>query len=277
MQASVHEILEFLTVLFHQGLGYSAINSARSAIVTVISTCTDAPELGSSVLLNKFMRGVFLSKPTFPKTSFTWDVERLLHFLNKWSPPKTLSLSQLTCKTASLLLILSGQRGQSIHSLLVSDVECNDTHVIVRYSGLLKTSRPGSHMPETVLPAYPEIGLCVVRTCAEYMKRTKSLRASDCKAFFLTCQRPHRRAARDTVSNWVKRTLRLAGIDLAIFTPHSTRSAAASAASETKLPLVTILRTAGWTRESTFRKFYHKEVRRDTSFADSLLMPHNEN
>ncbi|MPC46370.1 hypothetical protein E2C01_040089 [Portunus trituberculatus] len=42
-----------------------------------------------------------------------------------------------------------------------------------------------------------------------------------------------------------------AGIDLNIFSPHSTRSASTSKAA-LKLPLATVISTVGWSRESTF-------------------------
>ena len=42
-------------------------------------------------------------------------------------------------------------------------------------------------------------------------------------------------------------TLKLAGIDLSLFTPHSTRSASTSAV-VSKVPIDTIIKTAGWSK-----------------------------
>ncbi len=57
---------------------------------------------------------------------------------------------------------------------------------------------------------------------------------------------------------------------MTIFSPHSTRSAACSAAA-TIVPIDTILRTAGWSSENTFRKFYNKEVSAVGEFGDAVL------
>ena len=49
-----------------------------------------------------------------------------------------------------------------------------------------------------------------------------------------------------------------AGFDMKIFTPHNTRTASISNASRTQVPLETIMKTAGWSRSSTFRVYYDK-------------------
>ena len=69
----------------------------------------------------------------------------------------------LSCKLITLLLLLSGQRAEYTFAT-ISDVECDDTQLILRFNALLKQSRPGTHVDEIALPAYSEPGLCVVRT-----------------------------------------------------------------------------------------------------------------
>ena len=64
-----------------------------------------------------------------------------------------------------------------------------------------------------------------------------------------------------------------AGIDTSIFAPHLTRSAACGKAT-TKLPLVTLVRTAGWSRESTFRQYYDKPVDTKYDFGQAVLQNH---
>lgn len=271
LQASAPDLTAFLAQLFEQGLGYSSINTAKSAVVSLISTCSDSNTLASSVLLKKFMRGVFTARPALPKLQCTWDVSRVLRFLEKLSPPKALSLLWLSRKLAMLISLLSGHRGQSVHLLNLQDIDATESSLVIRFSSCLKQTRPGVHASEIVLPAYAKIGLCVVRTYLEYIKRTSALRAGKVTRLFLTSTRPHKAVSRDTISNWIKTTLRASGIDLHIFSSHSTRSAATSAALEAKVPLATILQTAGWSGDSSFRKFYNKPIIRDTTFADAIL------
>ena len=52
----------------------------------------------------------------------------------------------------------------------------------------------------------------------------------------------------------------LAGIDTTRFKPHSIRSSSTSAAAIAKVPVDTILRTAGWSGHCTFAKYYKKPI-----------------
>ena len=51
-----------------------------------------------------------------------------------------------------------------------------------------------------------------------------------------------------------------ADLDPATFSAHSTRGAAASKAVKQGLPIESVLHAANWSRESTFRKFYHRDL-----------------
>ena len=61
-------------------------------------------------------------------------------------------------------------------------------------------------------------------------------------------------------------------IDTSIFSPHSTRSAASSAAKKGRVPIDTILKTGGWRSIKTFARFYDKEIveRKDDSALNIL-------
>ena len=57
-----------------------------------------------------------------------------------------------------------------------------------------------------------------------------------------------------------------AGINVEQFKPHSTRAAALSAAKLKGVSLQNIMKAAGWTQKSTFRRFYNKPVKEGQSF-----------
>ena len=61
-----------------------------------------------------------------------------------------------------------------------------------------------------------------------------------------------------------------AGLDVSIFTPHSVRAASAAAALRVKVPLETILVTAGWSKDNTFRKYYNKPVS-DNAYSENII------
>jgi site-specific recombinase XerD len=77
--------------------------------------------------------------------------------------------------------------------------------------------------------------------------------------------------SRDTISRRIKYNLRVAGIDTSNVLPHSVRSSAASAAVRAHVPIDTVLRTAGWSKENTFTKYYKKSITKDTLFSDTIL------
>ena len=103
--------------------------------------------------------------------------------------------------------------------------------------------------------------LCVVDTLDCYSERTSKFRKSN--QLLLCYAKPHGPAAKATISCWEKSIMKAAGINVDIFTPHSTRSAA----------IDDILKTAGWRTSSVFGKFYDKPLALEVadSFANSIL------
>ncbi len=65
--------------------------------------------------------------------------------------------------------------------------------------------------------------------------------------------------------------LELAGVDTTKFGAHSTRAATTSAAKAMNMPIDIIMQSAGWPRESTFGKYYHKPVATQANFGNFLL------
>ena len=125
-----------------------------------------------------------------------------------------------------------------------------------RVADPLKISWPGAHLSELVFVAFPsDRNLCVVSSIVNYLDRTSAFHGF-LTGFFLTTKPPICVASWDILCRWTKGVMRSAGFDLAIFSPHSTRSASAGKAART-LPLATILSTVGWSRASTFSRFYN--------------------
>ena len=75
-----------------------------------------------------------------------------------------------------------------------------------------------------------------------------------------------------TISRWVKEVMKAAGINVAKFKPHSTRSASTSKASLCSLPLDQIMSAAGWTSATTSARFYNKAIDVNNGFADILSL-----
>lgn len=264
-------ILDFLVQLSDTGLGYSSINAAKSAVLAYVSLCSGSEVEDKSGLLHRFLRGIFIRKPTLPRYSSTWDTQIVVKYLRSMFPLKCLNLLRLSQKLLMLLVLLTGQRGQSIHLLNVEDLECGENCLIIRFKHVLKTSRPGVHMDEIVLPAFKDTPeLCVLVTFKAFITRTSGLRGKN-RRLFVSTLKPHGPLSRDSVRNWTKAIMTAAGVDLNIFGAHSTRAAATSKAQCKGVSLNTIIKTAGWSQEQTFRRFYDKPITRNVDFAKAVV------
>lgn len=241
---------------------------ARSAVSAL--SLQDNCSVGCHPLVKKFLKGAFNRRPALPRTCVTWDANLVLNFLKEWSPAKFLSLAQLTLKTVLLCLLVSSQRGQAIWLMDLRNMSWTKEDVRCRFGDLLKTSGPNKHQNEVVFCAFPsDLAICVVHYLKQYVKRTRAFRGTETR-LFISWTAPHKAVSRDTIRRWTKIGLQKAGIDMTIFTPHSTRSAASSKAAS-KIPLATILKTVGWRRANTFTTFYKKPVDSGRSFGQAVL------
>ena len=62
-----------------------------------------------------------------------------------------------------------------------------------------------------------------------------------------------------------------ANIDIEKFKAQCVRSASTNAAISMNVPIDTVMKTAGWSRESTFSKYYKKPLLNDKIFGTRLL------
>ena len=72
-----------------------------------------------------------------------------------------------------------------------------------------------------------------------------------------------------TIARWVVNVLKEAGVNVSVFSAHSTRSAASSKASDKGLNLAEISKAAGWSNAKTFRMFYKKTI--SEKFGQAIL------
>ena len=253
---NLNHILNYLAFLFDSGLSYSSVNLAKSALCSVISL-PGVENLSSHPLLKRLMRGVFNSRPTVPRYSYTWDVGLVLTYLRSLGATVGLSLKSLTLKLTSLLVLLSHSRVHYIHSLSVSSMDLQDTHCTFFPTKLLKHSRPTfSGEPLRFYSYGADPLLCVISTLKEYLRRRALLASSD--QLLLTHRKPHRPAHRDTIARWLKSVMQSAGIDTSTFHAHSFRSAASSKAYAASIPIDAILRHGQWHTEKTWVQHYKR-------------------
>ena len=267
-QPSVAYVLDFLADYF-QNTGYSALNTARSALSSFIFV-NNLP-VGKHALVVRFMKGAFNMKPSFPRYTVTWDVNIVLKFLKDMPSLDTISLKFLTYKLVMLIALVTGQRCQTIKCLDLDNYDTLEDKVFFRITNLLKQTRPGVHLSAVELKRYTtDVDLCVVRCFEVYIHRTASLRENITQLFTSYCK-PYKAASSSTIARWIRSVLQLAGIDTDLFKAHSTRAASSSAAFTAGMPINDILKAVGWNSNCVFGKFYHKEIVSSTYLGDSFL------
>ena len=263
MQTNSTEVITFLTELFQSGLGYSSLNVARSALASFI-TLTDGNTIGMHPLINRFLKGVFTQRPPAPRYEYIWDVKLVLDYLRKQSPASSLSLRQLTLKLVTLIALVSAQRSQSIHKLRLDELQFEDKTAVFQIKDLIKQSRPGWTGQIVRLDAFTtDRRICVYTYLKHYIYQTRKYRGhagSSEQQLFISYKKPHGPVSKDTISRWINQVMKEAGIDVTRFKPHSTRAAATSAANKTGISVTAIMKTAGWSKETTFQKYYNKPV-----------------
>ena len=74
IQATTEMGIEFLTEYFKTGVGYSSVNSARSALSSIIKPVCNVL-FGESLLVYRLLKGVFNTRPALPGYITPWDVD----------------------------------------------------------------------------------------------------------------------------------------------------------------------------------------------------------
>lgn len=270
-QPGVHNGVEFLVSLYKAGLGYSAVNTARSALSSLL-ILENNEKFGEHPLVIRCMKGIFELKPSLPKYNEIWDVRVVLDYLKTFDASSALSLKELTLKLTVLLCLTTGQCGQTIHKFDINHIQDLGDRYRISVHEKLKQTKPGRHLEPIELLAFPEDKeLCVVQHLREYIHRTDPLR-KDHSQLLLSYVKPFKPVARDTVSRWVKQVLQSAGIDITKYSAHSCRAASTSNVKVKGLTIAEIMKSAGWSTASTFARFYDKPVSNTSANFGSVLL-----
>ena len=130
---------------------------------------------------------------------------------------------------------------------------------VIRIGDILKSSGPKNHIGEIKFDAYlNDLTICPLNCLRQYPEATKQHRGN-ITLLFIIMNKPFKVPSKDTLVRWVKQTLKDDGINMNIFSPHSTRSASDNKA-KTYVPLKTVLETGEWRSNRTFARFYDKPI-----------------
>lgn len=265
-QGAISDVISFLQIQLDRGKNlYGTFNSHRSALSLILPN-----NIGDNPLLKRFLKGIFRLRPNKPKYNSVWDPQQVLEFLSN-STRKDLEF--ISKKLITLLALVTGQRLQTLALIRINHIVESQSGLQIFIPDRIKTSRLNTSQPCLNVPYFQEKpNICVATTLKFYIELTANLRSPQNMFLFITIKKPHKKASKQSLSRWVKDTIKLAGVDTTIFKSHSTRHSSTSAALRKGLSLNDIQRTAGWSQNSaTFAKFYNRPIFKPDSFANAVL------
>lgn len=266
-EKNIIHYVEFLSNLYTIGLSYNTINTARSAFSSVFGKVDNVP-IGENKLIVDLMKGISRLRPVTPRYNITWDPDKVLLFL-KSILIESCSLKDLSFKLIGLLALCTGQRVQTLTYIKLSNIHWGETVQII-ISSKLKTTTVTKSNPILIIPPFHDSQLCPVKTLKQYVESTKVIR-NGCDELFISFVKPHKKVCSQSISRWLVKLLKLAGIEDA-FKAHSFRHASTSKAARNGVNMDVILRRVGWTvNSSVFARFYNRPVLDESEFAVNVL------
>ena len=115
----IKNIANFLAHLYKEGYQYSSINAYRSAISSVHEKI-DEQDVGQRPLVSRLIKGVFQARPPLPRYSSTWNVQRVLNYIESLGDNDKLSLKLLSLKLTMLLVLTRPTRSADLSQLSIS-------------------------------------------------------------------------------------------------------------------------------------------------------------
>ena len=216
---------------------------------------------------------MFKLRPSLPKHTVIYDADIVLRYMTTLPPNSHLMLEEITKKLVTLLCLLSGQRAQSVASLYTNFMHRSESTYTFYIPKILKTTTPVFHQEPLEFQRFTgDSKLCPYDCLDLYRQRTdliKVVSEDDSNKLILSYTYPHKPVKSATLARYEKLFLGDAGIDLTVFSAHSTRAASTSKANNMGLSLKDISKAAGWKGTSTFQKHYNLPIR--NNFGKTLL------
>lgn len=268
---NIPKVLQFLTEQYDAGCNYSTLNTYRSALALILGKRFSQDD---SVL--RFVKGVYKTRPCFPRYKVSWDPNTVLDHLSQFYPNENQSLETLTKKLVTLLALSTAQRTQTLSLIKVCNIKTSNSRIEIVIDDLTKTSTPNRAVPPLIIPFFHQkLQICPASTLLAYIRASQPFREHiNTDRLILTIKRPYHNASSSTIGRWIKNVLTDSGVDTSVFGAHSTRHASTSAAKRKGISIDLIKRAAGWSGNSLiFAKFYNRPLRLndESEFAESVL------
>ncbi|XP_077152136.1 uncharacterized protein LOC143816067 [Ranitomeya variabilis] len=288
-KAPISAILEFLQKGWELGLAVNTLRVHVSALGALYNS-----DIAGNRWVARFIRACQRSNPIHIVRIPPWDLNLVLDALTEppFEPLDSISIKNLTLKTALLLALTSARRVSDIHALSVDPpylMILQDKIVLKPDPAYLpKVATKFHRTQEIYLPSFYENpaseeerkyhSLDVKRAILEYLDRTQSWRQS--RALFISFQNQKKGSGvtKSSIARWIREAIWLAYSAKGVTPPegiraHSTRAMATSWAEKADVPIEMICKAATWSSPSTFYKHYRLDLSANASlqFGRSVL------
>ena len=164
-------IVNFFVEFYDREKSLSVVNTAKLAISHHLSF-PPYKHLSEHPLVDNFFKGLFNLQIPKPKLSLTWDVSRMFRHFDSLETNDKLSDKDLSQKLCMLLLLIGGQRVNTIYNFTVDRMIITDVAVSFAPSQVLKHSRKSKKLDTFNNRAYnANKKVCVLDCLTEYIKR----------------------------------------------------------------------------------------------------------
>jgi site-specific recombinase XerD len=243
------DVLTFIQDYVDDRKASSTIRSVYSSLLFHFRLYGREDFLLQNPIIQMFVEGAQRLAPPPAKKCVVWNPEIPLSFIATRKRPQDL---RSTGQEALLLLLLATGIRVDCASKLSKSIQRHPNFCQIPY---LLPRKTGHSEPQVISCFVEKPRLCPVAAIEHFLSISDDVRKSDEKFLFISSK--GRRAHIDTLRHWVTELLHDSGIETLA---GSCRSASSSAAVARDVDIDTVLKSAGWARESTFRRYYQRQV-----------------
>ena len=194
----------------------------------------------------------------------TWDVNQLLDYFKKLGSNENLSLTLLSEKLATLVMLATMCRKCELSYLNLDNIiKYNKKVIVFRLDTLPKNinyqtpvGKANELVTFTVRRFKNNPLLCPLECMKHYVYRTARVHVS--RKLFILNTSPFTAASTNTLGRWIKNCMAKAGIDTTIYSVHSITAASSTAVVAYGTPVDKIIQLAGWKTADVFIKTYFR-------------------
>jgi integrase len=261
------QVSNYLSMQFAKGARYSTIRGLLSAIAHTLRLKPGYESLGTHPLITAIFPAMRRSDiQRQPTRALEWDLALVLRDLLEL--PQPLTRIQVTYKALFLLAFSSGARMSELAALQGPPFFAEDG-VTLKFDPTFIPKRTRATRAHSALPPLHIIRLpdsdqviCPVAALQQYESSIEN-RAPSSRLWVHPVSGT--KVTTRHLAAWLRATIagayrRARQQPPPSFTPHSIRAAAASWAWHTNVPLPTILEQCRWSRQSTFTRFYLRQM-----------------